>query len=76
MNFNVLCRDYFFDYKNDMKKYSDREIELEDIPVFDIDFSDIKFDKIDELEEFLEEHKDDTELRTAVDRWNVIQFIG
>lgn len=74
MNFDVLYKTRFWEYKKDEKKYNDRTVELEDIPMYDIDFSDIKFDKLNDLETFLDEHIGD-ELRTRINQWDVIQFI-
>ena len=76
MKFDVLHRTDFFEYQKYEEECNGRKVELKDIPVYNIDFSDIKFDKLMALEYLLRVHDDDGCLRTAVDSWNAIEFIG
>lgn len=76
MKFDVLHRRYFFDWQKDEEKYNGRKVELNDIPMYNIDFSDIKFDQLMALEYFLRTHEDDGVFRTTLDRWDVVEFIG
>lgn len=75
MKFDVLHKTRFWEYQKEEKEYNDRTVKLEDIPMYDIDFSDIKFDKLNDFETFLNEHIEDEELRTRLDQWSVVQFI-
>lgn len=74
MKFDVLVRQDIFDYIRDEEKYNGQKIELNDIPMYNIDFSDIKFDGLMALEYFLKVHKDET-FRTVLDKRTVVQFI-
>jgi hypothetical protein len=74
MKFDVLVKTDIFKYIKDEEKYNDRKVEFQDIPTYNIDFSDIKFDGLIALEYFLTAHKDES-FRTVLDRWNVIEFI-
>ena len=74
MKFDVLHRTDFFEYRRDEEKYNGRKVELNDIPQYNIDFSDIKFDQLTALEYFLDAHAGES-FRTVLDRWNVIEFI-
>lgn len=76
MKFDVLHRTDFFEYQKDEEKYNGRKVELNDIPMYNIDFSDIKFDQLMALEYFLRTHEDDDVFTTTLDRWDVIEFIG
>lgn len=75
MKFDVLHHRYFFDWQKDEEKYNGRKVELNDIPMYNIDFSDIKFDGLMALEYFLRTHEDDGVFRTTLDRWDVVEFI-
>lgn len=75
MKFDVLHRTDFLEYRKSEEKYNGRKVEINDIPIFDIDFSDIKFDKIGDFESFIKDHENDDVFRTVFDRWSVVEFI-
>lgn len=75
MKFDVLQKTPFWEFAKNEEKYNERNVKITDIPMYDIDFSDIKFDKLNHLETFLNKHINDEELRTRIEQWNVIEFI-
>lgn len=75
MKFDVLHRTYFFEYRKSEEKYNGRKVEINDIPIFDIDFSDIKFDKIGDFESFIKDREIDGVFRTVFDSWSVVGFV-
>ena len=75
MKFDVLYKTDFFENRKDEEKYNGQKIELNDIPQYNIDFSDIKFDQLMALEYFLNAHADEY-FRIALEPLNVIEFIG
>ena len=74
MKFDVLVRQDLFNYIRDEEKYNGRKIELNDIPMYNIDFSDIKFDGLMALEYFLKVHEGE-DFRTVLDKLTVVEFI-
>ena len=74
MNFQVIYNREIWNWEKDQKEYSDNPMKREDLSVLDIDFTDIKFDKIDEFGEFLAEHHEDTFL-TLLNQWTVTEMI-
>lgn len=75
MKFDVLHRTDFYDWQKYEEKYNGRKVELNDIPMYNIDFSDIKFDQLMALEYFLRTHEDEYVFRTTLDQWDVVEFI-
>ena len=75
MKFDVLYQTDFFEYRKDEEKYNGQKIELNDIPQYNIDFSDVKFDGLMALEYFLKAHEGEV-FRTALDKWTVVEFIA
>ena len=69
MNFQVVWNQEQWDWEKDNKG-----AKASALPVYDIDFIDIKFDEIDDFCKFIDEHHDE-EFRTKLNQWTVTQMI-
>lgn len=74
MNFQVIYNQKVWDWEKDQREYEDNPKNRDDLPVLDIDFTDVKFDKIDEFGEFLRKYHED-EFLTSMNQWTVTQMI-
>ena len=74
MNFQIIYNQKVWDWEKDQREYEDNPKKRDDLPILDIDFTDVKFDKIDEFGEFLREHHED-EFLTSLNQWTVTQMI-
>lgn len=74
MNFQVINAERLWTWEKEQEEYYDNPKKREDLEILDIDFNDIKFDKIDEFGKFLKEHKEDSFL-TRINQWEVVETI-
>ena len=74
MNFQVINAERLWTWEKEQEEYYDTPKKREDLEILDIDFNDIKFDKIDEFGKFLKEHKEDSFL-TRINPWEVVETI-
>ena len=74
MNFQVIYNREIWNWEKDQREYEDNPKKREDLPVLDIDFTDVKFDKIDDFGCFLKKHHED-EFLTSMNQWTVTQMI-
>ena len=74
MNFQVIYNQKVWEWEKDQREYEDNPKKREDLPVLDIDFTDVKFDKIDDFGCFLRKHHED-EFLTSMNQWTVTQMI-
>ena len=74
MNFQVIYNQKVWEWEKDQKEYEDNPKKREDLPVLDIDFTDVKFDKINDFGSFLKKHHED-EFLTSMNQWTVTQMI-
>lgn len=75
MNFQVLWNQKQWDWeKSQREDYDNKDAKASDLTVYDIDFTDVKFDKIDDFCKFIEEHYKE-EFKTALDQWIVTNMI-
>ena len=74
MNFQVIYNREIWNWEKDQREYEDNPKKREDLPVLDIDFTDVKFDKIDDFGCFLRKHHED-EFLTSMNQLTVTQMI-
>lgn len=74
MNFQVIYNQEVWAWEKEQREYEDNPMQRKDLPVLNIDFTDIKFNRINEFGEFLKEHHEDKFL-TSVNQWTVTQMI-
>jgi len=74
MNFQVIYNQEVWDWEKDQREYEDNPMTRKDLLMLDIDFTDVKFDRINEFGEFLKEHHEDVFL-TSLNQWTVTQMI-
>ena len=74
MNFQVIYNQKVWEWEKDQREYEDNPKKREDLPVLDIDFTDVKFDKINDFGGFLKKHHED-EFLTSMNQWTVTQMI-
>lgn len=74
MNFQVIYNQKVWEWEKDQREYEDNPKKRDDLPVLDIDFTDVKFDKIDDFGCFLRKYHED-EFLTSMNQWTVTQMI-
>ncbi len=74
MNFQVIYNQEIWDWEKDQREYADNPKTRKDLSVLDIDFTDVKFTRINEFGQFLKEHHEDVFL-TSLNQCTVTQMI-